>query len=63
MNKDDYLDKKIPEGSGEPDNFTVPDTDNPVLMTAETFQQIMDEWWEMQDKDEAWSKKTEKELF
>ena len=63
MNKDDYLDKKIPEGAGEPDNFTAPDSEIVYLKSAEQFQQIMDDWWVNQDKDEAWIAKTEKELF
>jgi len=51
MNKDDYLDKKIPEGSGEPDWFTVPDKDlshlewfNPQRELTKRMHELQDRW-------------------
>ena len=40
MNKDDYLDKRIPEGSGEPDNFNYPE----YQRNTEEMHRLDDEW-------------------
>ena len=67
MTKDDYLDKRIPEGSGEPD-WHMADGSTITFIESEGKDVLkgnneIDEWWVEQDKDEEWIKKTEKELF
>ena len=41
MTKDDYLDKRIPEGSGEPDNWCHPDQ---YQRDTEEMHRLDNEW-------------------
>jgi len=63
MNKDNYLDKKIPEGSGEPENFVYPWFYCRYNCGHLEWWRPVDNWWVEQDKDKEWIEKTEKELF
>lgn len=47
MDKNDYLDKQIPEGSGEPDWFTVPEKDLSYLEwkgLTKRMHDLQDRW-------------------
>jgi|GEM_PF-2817655 len=62
MNKDDYLDKKIPEDAGEPDwHDSEVHMENGSTIKFKKYDDI--DWYRQQDKDKEWIEKTEKELF